>query len=55
MDDFLQKLKNLVRIELYRPVINQSDFRKAGPYQLTYKNVQYEKCSDKKFLQTYID
>ena len=51
MDDFLQKLKKLIRIVLYGPAISQSDCRKAGPYQLTSNNVQYEKCSDKKFLQ----
>ena len=34
MDDFLQKLKKVVRIVLYGPTINQSDCRKAGPYQL---------------------
>ena len=55
MDDFLQKLKKLVRIVLYGPAISQSDCRKAGPYQLTYNNVQYKKCSDKKFLQTCTD
>ena len=48
MDDFLQKLKKLVRIVLYGPAISQSDCRKAGPYQLTYNNVQFEKFSDKK-------
>ena len=34
MDDFLQKLKKMVRIVLYGPTISQSDCRKAGPYQL---------------------
>ena len=34
MDDFLQKLKMVVRIVLYGPAISQSDSRKAGPYQL---------------------
>ena len=34
IDDFLQKLKKLVRIVLYGPAISQSDCRKAGPYQL---------------------
>ena len=34
MDDFLQKLKKVVRIVLYGPAISQSDCRKAGPYQL---------------------
>ena len=37
MDDFLQKLKKVVRIMLYGPAISQSDCRKAGPYQLPYK------------------
>ena len=34
MDDFLQKLKKVVRIVLYGPVISQSDCKKASPYQL---------------------
>ena len=34
MDDFLQKLKKMVRIVLYGTAISQSDCRKAGPYQL---------------------
>ena len=34
MDDFLQKLKKVVRIELYGPAISESDCRKAGRYQL---------------------
>ena len=34
MDDFLQKLKKVVRIVLYGPAISQSDCMKAGPYQL---------------------
>ena len=38
MDDFLQKLKKVVRIVLYGPAISQSDCRKAGPYQLAYNN-----------------
>ena len=33
-DDFLQKLKKVVRMVLYGPAISQSDCRKAGPYQL---------------------
>ena len=36
MDDFLQKLKKVVRIVLYGTAINPSDCRKAGPYQLPY-------------------
>ena len=38
MDDFLQKLKKVVRIVLYGPAISQSDCRKAGPYQLPFNN-----------------
>ena len=34
MDDFLQKLKKVVRIVLYGLAISKSDCRKAGPYQL---------------------
>ena len=34
MDDFLQKLKKVVRIVLYGPAISQPDCREAGPYQL---------------------
>ena len=36
--DFLQKLKKVVRIVLYGLAINQSDCRKAGPYQLPSNN-----------------
>ena len=35
MDDYLQKLKKVVRIVLYGPAICQSDCKKAGPYQLS--------------------
>ena len=38
MDDFLQKLKNVVRIVLYGLAISQSNCRKAGPYQLPCNN-----------------
>ena len=38
MEDFLQKLKKVVRIVLYVPAISQSDCRKAGPYQLPCNN-----------------
>ena len=38
MDDFMQKLKKVVRIVLYGLVISQSDCTKAGPYQLPYNN-----------------
>ena len=41
MDDFLQKLKKVVRIVLYGRAISQSDCRKAGPYQLPYNKVFY--------------
>ena len=41
MDDFLQKLKNVVRIVLYGPAVSQSDCKKAGPYQLPSNNVIY--------------
>ena len=34
LDYFLQKLKKVVHIVLYGPVISQSDCMKAGPYQL---------------------
>ena len=37
-NDFLQKLKKVVRDMLYRPAISQSDRRKAGPYQLPLIN-----------------
>ena len=42
MDNFLQKLKKVVRIVLYGPAISQSDCKKAGPYQLTYNNIEEE-------------
>ena len=38
MDDFLQKLKKLIRIVLYGLAISQSDCRKGGPYQLSSNN-----------------
>ena len=41
MDDFLQKLKKVVRIVLYGPAISQSDCRKTGPYQLSYNKIIY--------------
>ena len=34
MDDFLKKLKKLVRIVLYGRAISQPDCKKASPYQL---------------------
>ena len=40
-DDFLQKLKKVVRIVLYGPAISQSDWRKAGLYQLPYSKSGY--------------
>ena len=39
MDDFLQKLKKVIRIVLNGPAISQSDCKKAGPYQLAYSNI----------------
>ena len=39
MDDFLQKLKKVVRIVLYGPTISQADCMKAGPYQLLYNKI----------------
>ena len=39
MDDFPQKLKKVVRIVLYGPVISQSDCRKTGLYQLPSNNI----------------
>ena len=36
INDFLQKLKKVVRIVLYGPVISQSDCSKSGPYQLPF-------------------
>ena len=41
LDDFLQKLKKVVRIVLYGPAISQLDCMKAGPYQLPYDNILY--------------
>ena len=41
MDDFLQKLKKVVRMVLYGPAISQSDCRKVGPYQLPYSKRLY--------------
>ena len=39
-DDFLQKLKKMVRIVLYGLAIDsQSDCRNAGRYQLQYNNM----------------
>ena len=42
MDDFLRKLKKVVRVVLYGPAISQSDCRKAGSYQLPYNNIRYK-------------
>ena len=42
MDDFLQKLKKVVRIG---PAISQSDCRKAVPYQFPYDNSRYNHAS----------
>ena len=41
MDDFLQKLKKVVRIVLYGPANSQSDCRKAGPYKLPFNKPCY--------------
>ena len=41
MDDFLQKLKKVVRTVLYGPAISQSDCRKPGPYQLPSNKIKY--------------
>ena len=41
MDDFLRKLKKVVRIVLYGPAVSQSDYRKAGLYQLPSNNILY--------------
>ena len=38
LDDFLQKLKKVVRIVLYGPAISQLDCKKTGPYQLPHNN-----------------
>ena len=35
MDDFLQKLKKVIRIVLYGPAISQSDCRKADPARIS--------------------
>ena len=43
MDDFLQKLKKVVRIVLYGPAISQSDYRKASPYQLPFNKSWYSR------------
>ena len=45
MDDFLQKLKKVVRTVLYGPAISQSDGRKPGPYQLPLINLNNENSS----------
>ena len=42
MDDFLQKLKKVVRIVLYGPAISQSVCRKAGPYQWPSNKIPYD-------------
>ena len=38
MDDFMQKLKKVVRIVLYGLAISRSDCTKASPYQLPKNN-----------------
>ena len=52
MDDFLQKLKKVVRVVLYGPAISQSNCKKAGPYQLLYSNLKYEYFSGKADFNT---
>ena len=44
MDDFLQKLEKVARIVLHGPAINQSDYRKVGPYQLPSNNLKQIFC-----------
>ena len=39
MDDFLQKLKKVVRVVLNGPAISQSDCKKTSPYQLQYNKM----------------
>ena len=39
MDHFLQKLKKVVHIVLYRLAISQSDCREASPYHLLYNDI----------------
>ena len=46
MNDFLQKLKKVVRIVLYGPAISQSDCRKSGLCQL-----HGDLCTDKKHVK----
>ena len=41
MEDFLQKLKKVVRVVLYKPAISQSDYRKAGSYQLPFNKLDF--------------
>ena len=41
IDDFLQKLKKVVRIVLYGPAVSQSDCRKTSLYQLPQNKVRY--------------
>ena len=45
-NDFLQKLKMVVRIVLHGPAISQSDCRKAAPYQLTYNKRKLQLVHD---------
>ena len=35
---FSAKVEKVVRVVLYRAAISQSDYRKAGPYQLPFNN-----------------
>ena len=38
---FSAKVKKVVHVVLYGPVISTSDCRKAGPYQLPYKKGKF--------------
>ena len=51
MDDFLKKLKKLVRIVLYGPAISQSDCRRAGPYQLPSNKNWERQCANGELLE----
>ena len=41
MEDFLKNFKKVVQIVLHGLAISQSDFWKAGPYQLLYNKALY--------------
>ena len=46
-NDFLQKLKKVVRIVLHGPAISQSHCRKSNPYQLPYNEMTDEAAETK--------